>query len=51
MRTVEEQFKDVPHDMVIHVDSEQHTYDFGYGLDWKGVNEDERTRRYRKNSS
>jgi beta-glucosidase len=48
MSTVEKQFEDVPHDMEPHVDSEGHKYDFGYGLNWKGVINDSRTGRYRK---
>jgi beta-glucosidase len=48
MSTVEKQFEDVPHDMEPHVDSEGHKYDFGYGLNWKGVINDSRTARYRK---
>jgi beta-glucosidase len=47
MRTVEEQAEDVPRDMDCHVDSEGHTYDFGFGLSWGGVIEDARTARYR----
>lgn len=46
MDTVEEQYEDVPFDMVCYVDSENHTYDFGYGLNWNGVIEDERVRKY-----
>lgn len=46
MTTVEEQFEDVPHDMVCHVDAEQHAYDFGFGMNWQGVIEDDRTRKY-----
>ncbi|MFB5677412.1 glycoside hydrolase family 3 N-terminal domain-containing protein [Paenibacillus terreus] len=48
MKTVEEQFEDVPHDMECHVDSEDHVYDFGFGLNWSGVIDDERTRKYKK---
>jgi beta-glucosidase len=48
MRTVEEQFEDVAHDMECHVDSENHTYDFAFGMSFKGVIEDDRTRKYRK---
>ncbi|WP_106769212.1 glycoside hydrolase family 3 protein [Paenibacillus faecalis] len=48
MKTVEEQLEDVAHDMECHVDSENHTYDFAFGLDWNGVIEDERTKKYRK---
>ncbi|PQP89267.1 beta-glucosidase, partial [Paenibacillus sp. AR247] len=48
MKTVEEQLEDVAHDMECHVDSDGNTYDFGFGLNWVGVIEDERTRKYRK---
>lgn len=51
MRTVELQKEDVPHDMDCHRDSEGHVYDFGYGLNWKGVINDARTARYRKPST
>ena len=46
MKTVEEQFEDVPRDMECHVDSDGNTYDFAFGLDWSGVIKDERTARY-----
>ena len=49
MLTVEKQQEDVPHDMTCHKDSEGHVYDFGYGLNWKGVIADERTKKYKKN--
>ncbi|AEI39949.1 glycoside hydrolase family 3 protein [Paenibacillus mucilaginosus] len=48
MQTVEEQFEDMAHDMECHVDTEGHTYDFAYGMNWSGVIEDERTRKYRR---
>lgn len=48
MRTVEEQFEDVAHDMECHVDSEHHVYDFAFGMNWSGVIEDERTMKYRR---
>ena len=48
MATVEKQFEDVPHDMKCYVDSEGNTYDFGYGLNWKGVIKDARTSKYNK---
>jgi beta-glucosidase len=46
MRTVELQMEDKPHDMVPFKDSMGHTYDFGYGLNWKGVIKDVRTIKY-----
>jgi beta-glucosidase len=47
METVEQQFEDVPRDMKIHVDSEGNAYDFGFGLNWKGVIKDARTSKYK----
>ena len=46
MITVEKQFEDVPRDMVCYTDSEGHSYDFAYGLNWKGVIRDARTAKY-----
>ena len=46
MITVEKQFEDVPRDMVCYTDSEDHSYDFAYGLNWKGVIRDARTAKY-----
>ncbi len=37
MKTVEQQFEDVPHDMQVFVDSDGNSYDFGFGLNWSGV--------------
>lgn len=48
MRTVELQLEDVPHDMDCYKDSENHVYDFAFGLNWSGVIDDERTRAYRQ---
>jgi beta-glucosidase len=47
MKTVEEQFEDVPRDMKCYVDSEGHRYDFAFGLNWKGVIRDERVKLYK----
>jgi beta-glucosidase len=46
MATVEKQFEDVPHDMIPYTDSTGNTYDFGFGLNWKGVIKDARTKKY-----
>lgn len=46
MQTVEQQFEDVPFDMVCHQDSEGHVYDYGYGLNFSGVIHDWRTEKY-----
>lgn len=48
MDTVERQQEDVAFDMTCYRDSEGHTYDFGFGLNFDGVIRDERTRRYCK---
>lgn len=48
MQIVEKQFEDVPHDMQCYKDSEGHVYDFGFGLNWKGVINDARTAKYKK---
>ncbi len=47
MQTVEKQFEDLPHDMIPYKDASGHVYDFGYGLNWKGVIKDARTEKYR----
>ena len=47
MLTVEEQFEDVPRDMTAYRDSEGNAYDFAFGLNWRGVIEDERVKKYR----
>jgi len=48
MSTVEKQMEDVPFDMQVHVDTEGNAYDFGFGLNWNGIIEDERTEIYQK---
>ncbi|GAB3893205.1 glycoside hydrolase family 3 N-terminal domain-containing protein [Spirosoma agri] len=48
MATVETQAEDVPRDMKAYTDSEGNTYDFGFGLNWKGVIQDARTAKYKK---
>lgn len=48
MKTVEEQDEDVPFDMVCHTDSENHKYDFAYGLNWQGIINDQRIWKYRR---
>lgn len=47
METVEKQAEDVPFDLEVYEDSEGNRYDFAFGLNWKGVIQDERTRKYR----
>lgn len=48
MATVERQREDVPYDMECYEDADGHKYDFGYGLDWKGVIHDARNAKYHK---
>ena len=48
MKTVEKQAEDVPYDMTCHKDSEGNSYDFGFGMNWKGVINDARKTMYRK---
>ncbi len=46
MQTVEQQDEDIPHDMICYRDADGHTYDFGFGMNWKGVIHDARTEKY-----
>ena len=46
METVEAHAEDLPFDYQVYIDSAGHSYDFGYGLNWSGVIEDDRTRKY-----
>jgi beta-glucosidase len=47
METVEAQAEDLPRDMKSYTDSVGNTWDFAFGLNWRGVIEDERVKRYR----
>ena len=47
MKTVEEQYEDLPFDMECYVDSDGNTYDFAFGLNWSGVIYDQRVKKYR----
>jgi beta-glucosidase len=47
MKTVEEQYEDVPRDMNCYIDSNAGKYDFGFGLNWNGVIKDERVIKYK----
>ena len=47
MQTVEEQFEDVPRDMVCHTDTDGNKYDFAFGMNWSGVINDARVKRYK----
>jgi len=48
MQTVEEQSEDVPRDMKCYQDSEGNSYDFAFGLNWKGVIKDKRVEIFNK---
>jgi beta-glucosidase len=48
MQTVEEQFEDVPHDMKVYTDTQGNRYDFGFGLNWSGVINDNRVKKYKR---
>jgi beta-glucosidase len=47
MKTVEEQYEDVARDMNCYVDSDGNKYDFGFGLNWQGIINDDRVKKYR----
>ncbi|WP_291290686.1 glycoside hydrolase family 3 N-terminal domain-containing protein [Enterococcus sp.] len=48
MSEVEKQFEDVGLDMDCYTDSENNKYDFGFGLTYHGIINDERTKRYKR---
>ena len=48
MEDVEASLEDVPRDVECYVDSEGNTYEFGYGLNWGGVIDDERAKQYKQ---
>ena len=50
MRTVEEQLEDTPHDMIPYIDECGHRYDFAFGMNWDGAIDDDRVRRYARQS-
>ena len=47
MKTVEEQLEDVPRDMQCYQDADGHSYDFAFGMNWSGVINDERVKKYK----
>jgi len=47
MTTVEKQFEDVPRDMTPYKDADGNSYDFAFGLNWKGVIDDDRVKKYK----
>lgn len=46
MNTVETQCEDIPFDMVCYKDADGNVYDFAFGLDWSGVINDWRVKKY-----
>ena len=46
MAAAEAQLEDVPRDVECYVDSDGNTYDFGFGMNWSGVINDERVQTY-----
>jgi beta-glucosidase len=48
MSTVEKQAEDVPQDMKCHTDTEGSVYDFGFGMNWKGMIKDARVAKFKK---
>lgn len=46
MHTVETQLEDMAHDMECYIDTDGHTYDFAFGMNWKGVIHDARVKKY-----
>lgn len=47
MLTVETQKEDVPRDMTPHTDVDGHSYDFAFGMNWQGVIDDDRVKKYK----
>ena len=47
MKAVEEQQEDVPRDMRCYLDADGHIYDFAFGMNWSGVINDERVKKYK----
>ncbi len=48
MSEVERQAEDAPQDMKCHKDTEGHSYDFGFGMNWKGVIKDGRGSKFKQ---
>ena len=48
MKTVELQYEDVPFDMECYKDTEGNVYDFAFGMNWNGVINDHRVKKYSK---
>ncbi len=48
MSVVEKQAEDVPFDMTPYKDAAGNSYDFGFGLNWKGIISDSRVSKFKK---
>ncbi len=48
MSEVERQAEDAPHDMKCHQDTVGNVYDFGFGMNWKGVVKDGRVNKFKR---
>ena len=46
MLAVEKQLEDVPRDLEVYTDADGNEYDFGFGLNYSGKIDDERTKKY-----
>ncbi len=47
MKTVEQQMEDVPRDMRCYQDADGHVYDFAFGMNWSGIINDDRVKKYK----
>lgn len=47
MNTVETQAEDTPRDMDCYRDADGHVYDFAFGMNWSGVIDDARVKKYK----
>ncbi len=47
MDTVESQYEDIPHDMECYKDELKNVYDFAYGLNFEGIINDARVKKYK----
>lgn len=47
MDAVEKHCEDKPRDIECYRDTDNHVYDFAFGMNWQGVIDDERTRKYK----
>ena len=47
MRAIEEHCEDKPRDIRCYTDADGNTYDFAFGLNWNGIINDERVKKYK----